>query len=284
MPTFTENDLQESFPLCPHCADNALAKRVEERFLSFAMFEDLDDLKLQEVLTEVMRNGAAGVFLQQAPRSLRDSVRENLSSYNRDRLDADLRVNIADVDRDDALARTIRPIWIMEIRNDVRLGIPQVDDVPERCPVCRQATIVLENLRRLAKCPDCATAGLFDELVGRMERMAFVASMPPGMVSEFTRRYLNHIHVRSLATLFKPCTEEELGETLAKFPRGLRMDIQDRLAVVEEPSQTQVLAAAHHILAAVFTQCFDEELEDVGFELPSEKTLPCGRCGARAIS
>ena len=64
-------------------------------------------------------------------------------------------MNIAGVDRANALARTIRPVWIMEIRNDVRLGIPQVDDVPERCG-CRQATIVLENLRRLAKCPDCA--------------------------------------------------------------------------------------------------------------------------------
>ena len=111
MPTFTEFDLQESFPLCPHCADDALAKRIEERFLSFEMFDDIDDLKLQEVMTEVMRNGAAGLFLQQAPLSLRERVRENLSSYNRDRLDADLRVNIADVDRDDALARTIRPIW-----------------------------------------------------------------------------------------------------------------------------------------------------------------------------
>ena len=280
MPTFTENDLQESFPLCPHCADDALAKRVEERFLSFAMFEDLDDLKLQEVLTEVMRNGAAGLFLQQAPRSLRDRVRENLSSYNRDRLDADLRVNIADVDRDDALARTIRPIWIMEIRNDIRLGIPQVDDVPERCPVCRQATIVLENLRRLAKCPDCARTGLFDELVVRVKRMEFMSSMSPGMVSEFTRRYINHIHVRSLATLFKPCTEKELGETLAKFPRGLRMDIQDSLAVIEEPSQAQILAASHHVLGAVFTKCFKEDFENVGFTIPSEKNLLCERCGA----
>ena len=49
MPTFTEFDLQESFPLCPHCADDALAKRIEERFLSFEMFDDIDDLKLQEV-------------------------------------------------------------------------------------------------------------------------------------------------------------------------------------------------------------------------------------------
>ena len=283
MPTFTEFDLQESFPLCPHCADDALAKRIEERFLSFEMFDDIDDLKLQEVMTEVMRNGVAGVFLQQAPLSLRDRVRENLSGYNRDRLDADLRVNIADVDRADALARTIRPVWIMEIRNDVRLGIPQVDDVPERCPVCRQATIVLENLRRLAKCPDCATTGLFDAMVTRMEKMSFVASMPPGMVSEFTRRYLNHIHVRSLATLFKPCTEEELAETLAKFPRGLRMDIQDRLAAIKEPGQAQLLSASHHILAAVFTQCFDEDLEDVGFVVPSERSLPCDRCGARVL-
>ena len=283
MPTFTEFDFQESFPLCPHCADDALAKRVEERFLSFEMFDDLDDLKLQEVMTEVMRNGAAGVFLQQAPLSLRNRVRENLSSYNRDRLDADLRANIADVDQADALARTIRPVWVMEIRRDVSLGIPQVGDVPERCPVCRQATIVLENLRRLAKCPDCATTGLFDALVLGIEKMKFVASMPPGMVSEFTRRYLNHIHVRSLATLFKPCTEEELEETLAKFPRGLRMDVQDRLAVIEVPGEAQVLASSHHILAAVFTQCFDEDLADVGFVVPSDKTLPCDRCGARSL-
>ena len=268
MSTFTEFDLEESFPLCPHCADDALAKRIEERFLSFEMFDDFDDLKLQEVMTEVMRNGAAGVFLQQAPLSLRNRIRENLSSYNRDRLDADLRVDVTSVDQANALARTVRPVWIMEIRNDVRLAIPQVDDVPERCPVCRQSTIVLENLRRLAKCPDCATAGLFDSLVARMEKMSFVASMPPGMVSEFTRRYLNHIHVRSLAALFKPCMEEELAETLAKFPRGLRMDIQDRLAAIEEPGQAQLLAATHHILAAVFTQCFDEDLEDVGFAVP----------------
>ena len=283
MPTFTEFDLQESFPLCPHCADDALAKRIEERFLSFEMFDDIDDLKLQEVMTEVMRNGAAGVFLQQAPLSLRDRVRENLSSYNRDRLDADLRVNIANVDLGDALARTIRPVWIMEIRNDVSLGIPQVDDVPERCPVCRQATIVLENLRRLAKCPDCGTTVLFDAMVSRMKKMSFVASMPPGMVSEFTRRYLSHIHVRSLATLFKPCTEEELEGTLAKFPRGLRMDIQDRLGAIEEPGEARILSASHHILAAVFTQCFDEDLEDVGFVVPSERSLPCDRCGARAL-
>ena len=161
--------------------------------------------------------------------------------------------------------------------------IPQVDDVPERCPVCRQATIVLENLRRLAKCPDCGTTVLFDAMVSRMKKMSFIASMPPGMVSEFTRRYLSHIHVRSLATLFKPCTEEELEETLAKFPRGLRMDIQDRLGAIEEPGQARILSASHHILAAVFNQCFDEDLEDVGFVVPSEKSLSCDRCGARAL-
>jgi len=281
MPTFTEIDLQNAFPLCPHCADDTLARCIEERFSSFAIFEDMDDLKLQEVMTEVMRNGAPGVFLQQAPLSLRNRIRENLSSYNRERLDADLRLNVANVDKADALARTIQPVWIMEIRRDVCLGIPQVADVPERCPVCRRATIVLKNLRRLALCPDCATTGLFDLLVDRIEKMSFVAELPPGMVSEFARRYLNHIHIRSLATLFKLCTEEELGETLAKFPRGLRMEVQDRLALIEEPSDAQILAAAHHILAAVFTQCFDEEFEDVGFVLPSERMLPCDRCGAR---
>ena len=186
-------------------------------------------------------------------------------------------MNIADADRADALARSA---VIMKIRNDVRLGIPQVDDVPERCPV--SAGDHRAGERRLAKCPDCATTGLFDAMVPRMEKMSFVASMPPGMVSEFTRRYLNHIHVRSLRRCSSRA-KRELAETLAKFPRGLRMDIQDRLAAIEEPGQAQLLAATHHILAAVFTQCFDEDLEDVGFAVPSGKTLLCDRCGARAL-
>ena len=107
--------------------------------------------------------------------------------------------------------------------------------------------------------------------------------MPTGMDKELQRRYLSHNHVRSLATLFKPCTEEELEGTLAKFPRGLRMDIQDRLGTIEEPSEARILSASHHILAAVFTHCFDEDFEDVGFVVPSERSLQCDRCGARAL-
>ena len=52
---------------------------------------------------------------------------------------------------------------------------------------------------------------------------------------------------------------------------------------IEEPGQARILSASHHILAAVFTQCFDEDLEDVGFVVPSEKSLSCDRCGARGL-
>jgi len=114
-----------------------------------------------------------------------------------------------------------------------------------------------------------------------INRMAFIASMSPGMVSEFTRRYLNHVHVRSLAVLFKSASAEELQETLAKVPRGLRMDVQDRMAVIEPPSEAQTLAAAHHILAALFAQCFDPHLEGVGFSLPTYVSPTCDRCSGR---
>ena len=82
--------------------------------------------------------------------------------------------------------------------------------------------------------------------------------------------------------LFKPASEEELQETLAKFPRGLRMDVQDRMAAIEPPSAARTLAASHHVLAAVFTQCFDPDLDDVGFALPAYVGRTCGRCGGQA--
>ena len=103
------------------------------------------------------------------------------------------------------------------------------------------------------------------------------------ILAEFTRRYLNHIHVRSLAVLFKPASAEELQETLAKFPRGLRMDVQDRMAAIEPPSAARTRAAAHHVLAAVFTQCFDPNLEDVGFSLPAYAAPTCDRCGGHVV-
>jgi hypothetical protein len=112
--------------------------------------------------------------------------------------------------------------------------------------------------------------------------LTFLAPLSAGVVSEFTRRYINHIHVRSLAVLFKSASAEELQETLAKFPRGLRMDVQDRMAAIDEPSSRQVLAASHHILAAVFTQCFDPDLEDVGFAVSADVESACTRCKAPA--
>jgi len=284
MPTYTATQLQESFPRCPHCACTDLADLVREEILSFELFNELDDLKLQEVLVELMRDGAPGLFLQQAPLSVREHVRENLSSYNRDRLDDDLRVTATDAERREAIDRTACPAWVMQLRGDVKLKLPEPHSSGAgRCPVCKRATIALENLRGLANCPECHSAGLFDTLVQGIERLAFISPMPPGMVSEFTRRYLNHIHVRSLAVLSKPASAEELQETLAKFPRGLRMDVQDRMAAIGPPSAAQTLAATHHILAAVFTQCFDPDLEDVGFSLSAYAAPTCDRCGGHAV-
>jgi len=283
MPTYTATELQESYPRCPHCACTDLADLVREEILSFELFQELDDLKLQEVLVELMREGAPGLFLQQAPLSVRDHVRENLSSYNRDRLDEDLRVTATDAERQEAIDRTARPAWVMQLRGDVSLKLPEeAPSTAGQCPVCKRATILLENLRGLAKCPECSSTGLFDSLVQGVERMTFIQMMSAGMVSEFTRRYLNHIHVRSLAVLFKSADPEELQETLAKFPRGLRMDVQDRMAAIEPPSPARTLAASHHLLAAVFTQCFDSDLEDVGFSLPAYAGPTCGRCGSHA--
>ena len=282
MPTYTSNQLQENYPRCPHCACTDLADLIREEILSFEIFVELGDLKLQEVLVELMREGAPGLFLQQAPLSVREHVRENLSSYNRDRLDDDIRATATDTERREAIDRTVRPAWVMQIRGDVKLKLPAARlSVVGMCPVCKRATIALENLQGLATCPECRGTGLFDTLVQGINRMAFIASMSPGMVSEFTRRYLNHVHVRSLAVLFKSASAEELQETLAKFPRGLRMDVQDRMAVIEPPSEAQTLAAAHHILAALFAQCFDPDLEGVGFSLPAYVSPTCDRCSGR---
>ena len=151
-----------------------------------------------------------------------------------------------------------------------------------KCPVCKRATISPENLRELAGCPECHSTRLFDVLLQNIGGLAFLAPLSAGVVSEFTRRYINHIHVRSLAVLFKSVDDELLSQVLGKFPRGLRMDVQDRMAAIDEPSSRQVLAASHHILAAVFTQCFDPDLEDVGFAVSADVGSACDRCKAPA--
>jgi len=53
---------------------------VREELVTFEVFSDLDELTLQEVLVEMMREGSPGLILQQAPLSLRNRVRENLST------------------------------------------------------------------------------------------------------------------------------------------------------------------------------------------------------------
>lgn len=73
-----------------------------------------------------------------------------------------------------------------------------------------------------------------------------------------------------------------MSQVLGKFPRGLRMDVQDRMAAIDEPSSRQVLAASHDILTAVFTQCFDPDLEDVGFAVSADVGSACDRCKAPA--
>lgn len=154
MPTYTANQLQENYPRCPHCACTDLADLIREEILSFEIFVELDDLKLQEVLVELMREGAPGLFLQQAPLSVREHVRENLSSYNRDRLDDDIRVTATDTERREAIDRAVRPAWVMQIRGDVKLKLPAARlSVVGMCPVCKRATIALENLQGLATCP-----------------------------------------------------------------------------------------------------------------------------------
>ena len=154
MPTYTANQLQENYPRCPHCACTDLADLIREEILSFEIFVELDDLKLQEVLVELMREGPSGLFLQQAPLSVREHVRENLSSYNRDRLDDDIRVTATDTERREAIDRAVRPAWVMQIRGDVKLKLPAARlSVVGMCPVCKRATIALENLQGLATCP-----------------------------------------------------------------------------------------------------------------------------------
>ena len=60
------------------------------------------------------------------------------------------------------------------------------------------------------------------------------------------------------------------------------MDEQDRMAALDKPSSSQVLAASHHILAAVFTQCFDPDLEDIVFAALADVGFACDRCKAPA--
>jgi hypothetical protein len=55
------------------------------------------------------------------------------------------------------------------------------------------------------------------------------------------------------------------------------------MAAIGPQSAAQTLAATHHILAAVFTQCFDPDLEDVGFSLPAYAAPTCDRCGGHAV-
>lgn len=281
MATYTEAQLKKAYPRCPHCAGTNLMEAIREELVSFEAFSDLDELTLQEVLVDMMREGSPGLILQQAPLSLRNRVRENLSSYNRDRLENDLRGTATDAERSEALDRTIAPLWVMQIRGDVKLKLVEgVTPGAAQCPVCKRATISPENLRELAGCPECHSVRLFDFLLQNILGLAFLAPLSAGMVSEFTRRYINHIHVRSLAVLFKLADSELSSEVLPKFPRGLRMDVQDRMMAIEEPSSRQVMAASHHILAAVFTQCFDPDLEDVGFAVSADVGSACGRCKA----
>jgi len=96
---------------------------VREELVTFEAFSDLDELTLQEVLVGMMREGSPGLILQQAPLSLRNRVRENLSSYNQDRLENDLRETVTGAERDEALDRTVAPLWVMQIRGDVKLKL-----------------------------------------------------------------------------------------------------------------------------------------------------------------
>ena len=95
--------------MCRDGSDEA----VREELVTFEPFSDLDELTLQEVLVEMMREGSPGLILQQAPLSLRNRVRENLSSYNRDRLENDLREMATDAERSEAVDRTVTPLWVM---------------------------------------------------------------------------------------------------------------------------------------------------------------------------
>ena len=96
---------------------------VREELVTFEAFSDLDELTLQEVLVGMMREGSPGLILQQAPLSLRNRVRENLSSYNQDRLENDLRETVTGAERDEVLDRTVAPLWVMQIRGDVKLKL-----------------------------------------------------------------------------------------------------------------------------------------------------------------
>jgi hypothetical protein len=46
--------------------------------------------------------------------------------------------------------------------------------------------------------------------------------------------------------LFKSVDDELLSQVLGKFPRGLRMDVQDRMAAIDEPLETGAGCFASH--------------------------------------
>ena len=192
---------------------------VREELVTFEAFSDLDELTLQEVLVGMMREGSPGLILQQAPLSLRNRVRENLSSYNQDRLENDLRETVTGAERDEALDRTVAPLWVMQIRGDVKLKLVEGGTAgAAQCPVCKRATVSPENLRELAGCAECHSTRLFDVLLQNIRGLTFLAPLSVGVVSEFTRRYINHIHVRSLAVLFKVSQRGRIAGDLGQVP------------------------------------------------------------------
>ena len=78
---------------------------------------------------------------------------------------------------------------------------------------------------------------------------------------------------------------EAVREELVTFEPFSDLDeltLQDRMTAIDEPSSRQVLAASHHILAAVFTQCFDPDLEDIVFAALADVGSACDRCKAPA--
>jgi len=75
---------------------------------------------------------------------------------------------------------------------------------------------------------------------------------------------------------------EAVREELVTFEPFSDLDeltLQDRMAAIDEPSSRQVLAASHHILAAVFTRCFDPISRTSA--LPSRRMLGLPVTGAK---
>jgi hypothetical protein len=48
------------------------------------------------------------------------------------------------------------------------------------------------------------------------------------------------------------------------------MDEQDRMAALDKPSSSQVLAASYHIFPVVFNQSFNFDTENVGFAVSAD--------------